>query len=231
MVFGFDLISDLHLTSSTSFDWTGKPTSLFCVVPGNITDDMIVLKNILKHLSGLYHGVFFIDGTLENEGIMPRDFRNSEIQGICNNYRNVIYLHNNVVVIDGVALVGINGWNGNASDINYIDEFHHKCFKYEDITYLTKTVEKLQLHKDVKKIIIISNCIPAKELFFSQPNPNDDDCYAGQALDEDTEKKVAVWVYGSDNKMVDTVISGVRYVNNTKFDREPYYAKRIEISL
>jgi predicted phosphohydrolase len=201
------------------------------VLSGNISNDIGVLHRTLRHLSGLYHGVFFIDGTLENEYSISRDTKIKEIQSICSNYRNVIYLHNNVVVIDGIAIVGINGWQEKYFDFSEMIDFQQKLFKYEDINYLEKTLEKLQLHNDVRKIVLISNCIPLKELFFKEKEPNTDDFYAGSVLDKDTEKKVTIWVYGSDNKMVDTVINGVKYVNNSKFDRDPYYPKRIEIKI
>ncbi len=231
MIFGFDLISDLNLTPQSELDWSGKPTSLFCIIPGNLSNDTVVLQKALKHLSGIYHGVFFMDGTLENEQTFSRDHKVKEIYGICSNYRNVIYLHNNVVVVDGIAIVGINGWQDKFTSNSIIDDFHQKCFKFEDINYLEKTLEKLQLHNDVKKIIVVSNCVPIKDLFFNEQIPNIDNYYPGQVLHKDTEKKVSVWVYGSDPKMVDTTISGIRYANNSKFDREPYYPKRIEVSL
>ena len=155
MTLAFDLISDLNLTANTEIDWTGKPTSLFCIITGNVTSDMSVLQRTLKHLSGLYHGVFFIDGQLENKETNSRDSRAKEIQGICGSFKNVIYLHNNVVVIDGIGLVGINGWQSTTEMHHLVDDFHIKCYKFEDINYLDKTVEKLQLHNDVKKIIII----------------------------------------------------------------------------
>lgn len=231
MIFGFDLISDLNLTPNTEFDWTGKPTSLFCVIPGNISSDMVVLQRTLKHLSGLYHGVFFIDGHLENEDTFSRDYKVKEIQGICASYRNVIYLHNNVVVVDGIALVGINGWQDGFTDNAIVDDFHVKCFKYEDINYLEKTLEKLQLHNDVKKIVFISNSVPLEDLFFKENILNSDEFYPGQVLGKDTEKKVKVWVYGSDKKIVDTTINGINYISNGKFDKEPYYAKRVGIEI
>lgn len=230
LLFGFDVISDLNLNPSDDFDWTGKPTSLFCLIPGNISDDMTTVTKVLKHLSNLYQGVFFIDGSLENSDIQMRDNRISELQAICSGLRNVIYLHNNVVVIDGIALVGINGWYKNYNSNPIIDDFNAKCLRLEDISYLEKTLERLQLHVDVKKIIIISNCVPFKELYYGECD-NDEEIYPGYVLYRDTEHKVVKWVYGSHTKQVDTTINNVNYMNNTKYDREPYYAKRIEVSI
>jgi len=51
MKFGFDLISDLELTDSDVFDWEGKSTSLFCLIAGNISDNLRVVQKTLKILS------------------------------------------------------------------------------------------------------------------------------------------------------------------------------------
>lgn len=231
MIYGFDVISDLNLTPNDEFNWEGKPTSLFCIVAGNITNDMTVLHKTLKHLSGLYHGVFFIDGTLENQGVLDRDQHSEQIGRICGSFRNVIYLHNNVVVVDGIALLGLNGWSNKKMENSILDDFHLKCFRYDDIGYLEKTLEKLQLHVDVKKVVIISSCVPLRELYFGENDVNDEDIFPGYVLYKDTEHKVTKWIYGTYDKFVDTTINNINYVNNAKYDVEPYFAKRIEIIL
>lgn len=231
MVFGFDIISDLNLGPDDDFDWTGKPTSLFCVIPGNISSDINIINKTLRHLSTMYHGVFYIDGSLEIHDIYQRDLRVKEIQKICTNYKNTIYLHNNVVVVDGVALVGINGWYNNYHNNSIVDDFHAKCFRFDDIGYLEKTIEKLQLHNDVKAIIIVSNCVPFKELYFGECNMGDEDINPGYVLYKDTEHKVRKWVYGTYDKIVDTTVNGINYINNSRFNKNPYYAKRIEVAI
>ncbi len=229
MNLGFDIISDLHLTND-NFDWEGKPTSLFCLVSGNITNDLTILYKILRHLSKCYQGVFYIDGSLENPNVHFRDTRVKEIQKICSSVHNVIYLHNNVVIIDGVALVGINGWSERENIWADSDKFQARCNKYEDILYLEKTIERLQLHVDVKKIIIMSSSVPAKELYYGE-DTSTDDLFATNIINTDTEHKIVTWVFGSIDKMVDTVLNGINYINNPKFSKEPYYAKRIEIHI
>lgn len=231
MIYSFDVISDLNLTPNDEFNWEGKPTSLFCIVAGNITNDMTVLHKTLKHLSGLYHGVFFIDGALENQGVFDRDKHSEQIGRICSVFRNVIYLHNNVVVVDGIALLGLNGWGNKKMENTILDDFHLKCFRYDDISYLEKTLEKLQLHVDVKKVVIISSCVPLRELYFGENDVNDEDIFPGYVLHKDTEHKVTKWIYGTYDKFVDTTINNINYVNNAKYDVEPYFAKRIEIIL
>jgi hypothetical protein len=231
MIFGFDIISDLSLSNEDIFDWTGSPTSLFCIIPGNISNDIKVVRKTLKHLSTVYQGVFYIDGSLETPNIHERDAIVAEIAKSCSTIPNVVYLHNNVVVVDGIALVGINGWYNNYVCTDISDEFQLKCNRYEDYSYLEKTLEKLQIHVDVKKIILISNCVPSDELYFGESPKNGDDLYPTCSLYKDTEQKIVTWVFGTYNKIVDTVVGNINYVNNGRFDRNPYYPKRIEINL
>ena len=230
MRFAFDVISDLNLTQNDEFEWAGKPTSLFCIVAGNISQDIKVVVNVLSKLSACYHGVFFIDGTEESCDVEFRDETVADLQKICSAIRNVVYLHNNVVVVDGIALVGVNGWYKNFPCNDITEEFRVKCNRYEDISYLEKTIEKLQLHNDVRKIIVISNCVPSTDLYFGEAQA-DDDISPIYTLARDTERKVSHWVFGTYKKEVDITKDNVNYVSNGKFNKNPYYAKRIELNL
>jgi hypothetical protein len=229
MQVNFDIISDLNLSSGDLFDWTNKPTSLYCIVAGNVSTDIYTIRRVLMHLSGLYHGVFYIDGAKDHTDLPHRDRRVDEIQQVCTSLKNVIYLHNNVVIVDGVGLVGVNGWYNNIiTTSNLVDDFQSKCYRFEDIGYLEKTIERLQLHVDVKKIVVISNSVPLDSLFFGE-KIGEQELQPGQILHKDTEAKITHWVYGSYNKIVDTVIDNINYICNSKSDRNPYYAKRIEV--
>ena len=230
MIVGFDFISDLNLSSQDIFDWEGKPTSLFCLVAGNISADITIVQQTLKNLGKYYHGVFFIDGSLENSDPLLLEYRVKELTKFTNSHRNIVYLHTNVVVVDGIALVGINGWENNQVNNTEMDLFQSKINRYDDVMYLERTLERLQLHVDVKKIIIISNCVPSRQMYFGLNDPIDE-LYPDSALELDTERKVSKWVFGSSPIMVDTVIDGVRFVNNPKTANVPFYPKRIEIEV
>jgi predicted phosphohydrolase len=228
---GFDIISDLYLTGLDEFNWDSKPTSLFCLIPGNITSDLNILYKTLMHLRKLYQGVFFIDGSLENGDHNNSDIRVKEIARVCQNIPNVVYLHANVAIVDGVALIGINGWEESSTINTDVDIFHVKANRYDDIMYLENTIERLQLHVDIKKIIVLSNSIPTKELYFSEDGKNYNELFPANTLHNDSEGKIVKWVFGSSDKMVDTEINGVKFVNNTKHDKNPYYPKRIEVEV
>lgn len=223
MIFGFDIISDLNLTENDNFDWEGKPTSLYCVLAGNISNDLHVLYKVANHLSKLYQGVFYIDGILENSDPNEKTRVVNEITKAFSKLKNVVYLHNNVVVVEGIALVGVNG--------NYYTHEEIKSTKYDDLAYLQKTIEKLQLHIDVKQIIVISNSVPSHELYFGEKsNFKEDDINLVFVLDSDTEHKVTTWIFGSHKKIVDTRLNGINYYNNPKLG-PIYYPKRVNVEI
>lgn len=228
MIFAFDIISDLNLSENSNFDWEGKPTSLYCVVAGNISNDLHVLYKTIKHLSTLYQGVFYIDGYLENNNVREKDRVVNEITKIFSKLKNVVYLHNNVVVVEGVALVGVNGHYDNLEG-NEQEYTNSKTSRYDDLAYLQKTIEKLQLHIDVRQIVIISNSVPSIDLYFGEtPYMNPDEISLNFVLDSDTEHKVTTWVFGTHKKIVDTRINGINYFNNPNLGTI-YHPKRVNI--
>jgi len=230
MKIGFDVISDLNLKPNELFGWEGKATSLYCIIAGNISNDLRTIHQILLHLSHFYQGVFYTAGTLEYEGVTNLAHRTDELFNLCKSIRNVAYLHNHVVIIDGIAIVGSNGWSTleDKYPLLPIDAIEQE--RYQDIGYLSNTIEKLQLHLDVKKIIIVSHSAPSYELLFGE---EPDLIYSipplKLSLIKDLESKVTHWVYGHYDKTVDIVIDGINYVNNSYYKRNPYWAKRIEI--
>jgi len=229
MSVGFDLISDLNVTNIAEFNWEGKPTSLYCLVPGNISSDLNIVNKVLLHLSKCYQGVFYIDGKLENPSLMDRDHIIQRFTESVSTIPNLIYLHNNVVVVDGIAIIGINGWSDYPSSTDD-DTFQLKSYRYDDLIYLERTTQKLQLHPDVKKIIVMSNSVPSLELYFGEiPNIDVHEIGLHTVLEADTEQKITHWVFGSHNKIVDTIKDNINYINNPKFDSAPYYAKRITL--
>ena len=230
MKIGFDVISDFNLKPHELFGWEGKATSLYCIIAGNISNDLRTIHQILLHLSHFYQGVFYTAGTLEYEGTSDIAIRTGELVNICKSIRNVAYLHNHVVIIDGIAIVGSNGWFNDEDTYPLLTLDAIENERYQDIGYLSNAIEKLQLHLDVKKIIIVSHSAPSHELFFGE---EPDLIYSMPPLKlsliKDLESKVTHWVYGNYDKTVDIVIDGINYVNNSYYKRNPYWAKRIEI--
>jgi predicted phosphohydrolase len=231
MIFGVDVLSDLNLNETSNFNWEGKPTSLYCVLAGNISNDLHVLYKTVKHLSKLYQGVFYIDGSLENSQIDERDRVIDEISKMFVSIKNAVYLHNNVVVVDSVALVGVNGWYGNTA-VTDSDIVKLKINRYDDLAYLQKTIEKLQLHVDVKQILIISNSIPTVELYFGEkPDIDPAEINLNYVLESDTESKITTWVFGTHKKIVDSRLNRVNYYNNPCYNSNPYYPKRVNLEV
>jgi len=227
---GFDLISDLNLSPDDNFDWEGKATSLYCIIAGNISDDLRTIKQTLSHLSKFYQGIFYTLGSLEYHNTGDVAKRTEEIHKACRNIQNLALMHHHVVVIDGIAVIGANGWYGNTvyeDETASIIEVHRN----EDILYLKNTIERLQKHLDVKRIVVVSNSVPSIDLYFGEhPSTIDTQLNLSISLLADTENKVSHWLYGTYKKVVDTNINDINYINNSSFKRNPYWAKRIEIT-
>jgi hypothetical protein len=115
---GFDIISDLNLNPNDSFNWENKATSLYCIVAGNISSNLRTVMQVLIHLSSKYQAVFFVPGKLEYENCESLSVRTKELLAISDGIPNVSILYNNVIVVDGIALLGTNGWGNieNTSD-------------------------------------------------------------------------------------------------------------------
>jgi hypothetical protein len=262
MTFAFDLISDLHVETWDSFDWTGQPTSPYCVVAGDVSRDHDLVVETLGHLNQCYAGVFYIDGNdehrwqLEDLGSSYRSLKN-KIESL----DGVVYLQDNVVIVNGVAILATNGWWSYDFDPaqNYEESQSWYCeytqssqsaadaitgIAYHDAAYITNSVKKLQTHQEVKSIVIVSHTLPGAWLCNHDPDLADTarfNCMGNPhlqlALDEDTEHKIKTWAFGHYHRSVDRDYAGIRYVSNprgrgdTSWSQPAYYPKRIEVEI
>ena len=64
MQFSFDLISDINKVNPNA--WDCQPTSLYCVVAGNVHHDRLQLKHTLEKVATQYSTVMYIDGHLDH---------------------------------------------------------------------------------------------------------------------------------------------------------------------
>jgi hypothetical protein len=228
---GFDIISDLNLNPNDSFNWENKATSLYCIVAGNISSNLRTVMQVLIHLSSKYQAVFFVPGKLEYEHCDSLLTRTKELLAITDGIPNVSILHNNVIVVDGVALLGSNGW-GNIQNTLDSKNITMTAAKYEDFTYLVSCLSKLQKHLDVKKVVVITSAVPKEELYFGEvPENVVDQIPLYNILESDTEKKVSHWIFGTYDKPVDTTIDNINYISNSKNQYGPYHAKRLSVSI
>lgn len=231
MEVSFDVISDLCLGPNDNFSWVNKATSLYCIVAGNVSSDTSVLIQTLGHLARFYQGVFYIPGNLEYDGFSDIDMRTEELVAICDILDGVTILHRSIVIIDGIAIVGINGW-GCLSDSYDLENIHKLHEREDDLLYLNATIERLQVHLDVKKILIASNAVPRKELYFGQipqnieTMPNFSSCET-----YDTEKKISNWVFGTYTNVVDIKINNINYTNNVYYNLKNYWSKIVTITI
>lgn len=262
MTFAFDLISDLHVETWPQIDWATMPTSPVCVVAGDISNNRATNAEVLRQLGRAYQAVFYIDGNDEHSShLSSLGFSYADLVQRINKLSNVVYLQDNVVVIDGVAILGTNGWWGFDLDLTvdptesaqwYQDRYKLSTDAVKaiakmattDATYMVNSVSRLQRHPDVKRIVMVTHTVPHADLIdhdielYGKYRFN---CmgnrYMQAALDADTERKIHTWCFGHYHGSVDRVINGVRYVNNcrgrpnTMFGRHAYYPLRLKIEL
>ena len=263
MQVSFDLISDLHVdTWPEPFDWTGMPTSIMAVVAGDISRDRELLYKTLRHLGECYRVVIFIDGNDEHRWSLDNLGQSyQELADEIDKIENVVYLQDNVVVIDGVGFIGTNGWW--TYDFDNTDSYDHskqwfaetyklnlhtanaiEVMAQQDVRYLTKIIKRLQTHQDIQKLVVVTHTPPSIELLehdIELEGTHRINCSGNshilKAFIEDTEDKIDTWCFGHYHNDVDKTIHGVRYVNNcrgrggTKWCKTVYNPKKIKINL
>lgn len=229
MSVAFDVISDLHVVDGEQFHWEHKATSLYCIVCGNISSDTDVVFSVLKTLSRAYMGVFYIGGSVEFDNLYKVRWRHAELARLCRTLPNVAYLHHHVVIVDGIALVGAVGWNSVKNPSDVMMEILSDKLRQQDYEYLKGTIERLQIHMDVKNIVVITHHVPDTRLYFGQ-TPEDIDVHVpiNVVLQSDTERKITHWVYGEHPDHSILELDGVTYINNSCHGRPNYNAYRIE---
>ena len=240
---GFDIISDLNLEPNDSFNWENKPTSLYCVLSGNISSDVRTVAGVLKHLSTMYQGVFYTPGLLEyaNSPLENINQRTADIVNIAKRIPNVVILHHNIIIVDGVAIIGSNCWE-NAHEPGTsvsIDDLKYNQYRLDDMSFLHTTIEKLQRHLDVKKIVIVTNAVPNINCYFGESPPYvGDQIPLDTVLNADTEGKVTHWVYGSYSKPVEATLllprkTDLTVVTNPLIGKnvKQFYPKRLTITV
>jgi len=229
MEIGFDLIGDLDLDPEESFNWEGKATSLYCLIAGNISYDLRTVYQTLSHLSKFYQGIFYVPGLLEYKTSATHEIRTKELNTIVKRLPKVAMLYHNVVIMDGIAILGANCFNADNPDDIDIELIKSRL---DDIAYLNNSVQKLQTHLDVKKILVLTACIPRKQLYFGKvPEHVDDHIYPDYCFKSDTEMKITHWAYGGTKNISETVYNSVTYVNNPYPKKGPYWPKRINIEV
>ncbi len=252
----FDVISDLFLESLDDFSWQGKTTSLFCIVAGNIAAERDVLFEFLDEIKDHYEAVFFLDGELEHslfDGDYAASYKNLE-EGI-DIIDKVVFLHENIIVLNGVTLLGTNGWttfdfvnkhkiNDNIqflSDRGIVNEtVANEMFKMAvtDQHYMYNSIETCQTLEDCENIIVVTNTVPIAEFVMHREDYDgtilgDISGNAGlvDCLTKDKASKVKTWIFGKFADDLDFVRDNIRFVSNPGRGRDldTYYPKRISV--
>lgn len=246
MTFTFDLISDLHVHTWPAVDWSVAPTSPVCVVAGDISSDRRHVIETLRELGRSYQAVFYIDGNDEHEPHLNNlSYSYADLVHKINQIPNVVYLQDNVVMIDGVAILGTNGWwgfdfdlsidpTGSAQQFQELHILSNKAVKAisrmsnTDAMYMVNSVKRLQTYPDVKKIVIVTHTVPDASLIVHDINLEGrlefntmGNRLMQQVLAVDNEHKIHTWCFGHYLGAVDQMRGSIRYVNNCRGQGDP----------
>jgi predicted phosphodiesterase len=242
MQFAFDLISDLHVETWDTNDWTGQATAPYCIVAGDVARDRERLLKTLEHLGQCYPGgVFYIDGNEEHRdyyhdlGASYRDL-SKDLSLI----PNVVYLQDHCVIINGVAILATNAWWTYDFDpaqdldasiqrvqdhfgIDYSSANNISGVAYNDANYMIKHVRKLQKHLEVSAMVLVTHTVPAPWIVSHDPDLAGSlrfngmgNSHISRAIDEDTEHKIHTWCFGHYHRPVDQTLGGINYVSNPR---------------
>jgi predicted phosphodiesterase len=261
MSFAFDLISDLHVETWDQFDWHHQATSPVCIVAGDIARDRDTVTRTLRHLGRCYQAVFYVDGNDEHYNYFE-DLGSSysDLVRRIKRIPNVVYLQDNVVIVNGVAILGTNGWFGFDFDLGIdaqqVDQWCQENYYMSatatkniarlsntDASYMIDSVQKLQRHTDVRKIVMVTHTVPDPALIAHDIDLDGSmrfnvmgNRFMMQALAADTEKKIHTWCFGHYHGSVDQTRANVRFVNNcrgrgdTDYSQYVYHPRRIVIN-
>jgi len=253
----FDLISDLNIIYD--LDWEGQPTSLYCVVAGNISRDRNVLLETLEHLGKQYKTVFYIDGSLDHRDQLSdisESFRELKCQ--IKKMNNVIFLQDNIAFTDNVAFIACNGWwtydfdpyiDGDQTELLLKEEWQCNtgdlanvyALAYSDARYMSSSIKKLQEYEEIEKIVIITNTVPVPQLIHDTLSRESvrfnllGNSLLRQCKIGDTRGLIDTWCFGHYENPVDEVFDGIRFVSNPRrnledaWDKIPYNPKKIII--
>jgi len=243
----FDLVSDLHIDSWSSDDqmsWVGLPTSLICVVAGDVSThpDQTLLE--LTKLSVVYKHIIFIDGNNEhrsnNYGSVATTQKYLHNQ-ISKYFTNITYLYDKVAIINNVAFIGANGWwTYNYGGPDYSMDECRRDFELaagvtstvsdrilsiaeEDAEFLCFNVNKLQYQTNIDNIVLVTHTVPNRHIINDNWNLRNT-YYEGTAgntfmetvLDYDYQGKIKTWCFGHCHDAYDTTLNNIQYISNPR---------------
>ena len=155
--------------------------------------------------------------------------------------KNVTYLHNQVCILDGKAIVPVNGWysldfnpnfeieqqfqwmkeNGYVNTID--DVMRLMSYGASDVRYLYKTIQKMQEMDSVKEIIIVTSVVPDVSFVEHDTSLQDTpmmnlmgNSQLLNCLEADVKKKVSTWMFGTYQNPTDQIKNNIRFVSNPR---------------
>lgn len=262
MSFSFDLISDLHVDAGNKpIEWAGQSTAQICVVAGDIAQDRALVIDTLEQLGEAYNVVLYIDGNTEHKNYYGRLGQSyQELKSMILSVPNVVFMQDNVVIVNGIAFLATNGWWGydfdpamqfeqsilwfeDKENISQYDALEIKAYAEHDVRYMVNSMRKLQTQNDVESIVLVSHTVPAPwlishdiELANTWRYNSMGNSQLTSVLEQDTENKIKTWCFGHYHMPIDVVKDNIHYVSNPKgvdstpYSQMAYYPKRVTVA-
>jgi predicted phosphodiesterase len=237
----FRLVSDLHLEISKQVEPVHIAINSFntrvpiLCLAGDIGDPRtLAYKSFIKTQSQYYDKVFVIAGNHEyynsnKKPVMNIKDINDEIETICKLCSNVSYLNNKYEYYDNIKFIGSTLWS-------FVEEeYHEGLSRCQDVNRVFVGDKKLTM-KQRNKLNLTATQFIEKEIksvnsdtrvVLTHHAPSFEHCshsdFAGSPgerlflnkLDYLFKKPLNVWCFGHTHRPFDTIVNGVRIVNNT----------------
>lgn len=238
------------------------------IIAGDISDDFNMSIEYLKdqlRSNTKYSKVLFVDGNHEHCSSYPElkcifemAGKTEEANKILQNDK-LIFLHDDMYVIDDTAFIGVNGWwdyNRIDPDVirpsvkNYFKEWRPDMTLLQVIKFIDKVAERsildaeyvrhciseLNEMENIKNIVIISHSVPLREfasqhVLYTELNTYFEELATSDLFDNG---KNNYWIFGHTHKFNNKKVGNIQFISNPRgrpddFKRETYNHLSIEI--
>jgi hypothetical protein len=229
----FDYVSDLHIDywdkkywlddqkeNKKDFPFEWKPRSNILVIAGDISDDITVSLEYIKHVKNFYKKIIFIDGNHEHSHLYPELIQKNTVK----TEKDIHYLGDEDVIIHKSVFIGACGWwdyDGEKEE-NIEEEYYVKKLGKEKNKIFAKNVmqrakeeyflivQKLKKYSgnpDIDEIVLVTHTVPLE--IFSRNIATDFNTRFRQFLQEDLQSYgVTRWIFGHNHKKFHHCLQG-----------------------
>jgi predicted phosphodiesterase len=227
------------------------------VIGGDISNSIDDVRKVVANAADVYASVVFVDGNHEHYNL--RSYCENMIDYNDMQTEKVTFLHENApfVVKGNTMFLGLNGWydwrcfepdfshndayeewQRNMSDYNCIlfDEGKPDVLADRQAQCLAKALD--QMAEKVDNVVVVTHTVPSaalaevRHVSWNRLIPSFVNSQMASVRGSNGANKIRFWLYGHAHRRQDTVVDGIRYVNNSVgYPREQgvWRLQRIEV--